>query len=426
MSRIACATSARIALEDLLTVEAGGRAEVAPDPSMQPGARPKRASIRRHLGWLKLVAGLVLVALLVRQRLVAPVAVQHHVVDQGDVAREVFGRATIESRREVELGFDLIGRVSDVLVDEGDRVKLGQVVAHLAPEQLNADMHAASSGIVLAKAAPVRLAADERHAQAALAFAQQEAVRMRALASSGLVNARDLDLAEQQLALVRADLDRVHASQTEAQKQIAVATSATESKTATVTRAALVSPFDGVVIRRFKDPGDTVITGSTVLRIVAVDRLWARAAIDESMLSDLREGMPAEIALLGETGEALRGSVDRIGREVDRQTHEVLVDVLLEQVPARLAIGHRADVHIVIEQRVKVTRVPLAFLRRDALGAFLFVDRERRVARVPVQIGVMGRDMVEVKSGLRPRETVLDTRTPGGTLEVGRRWSSAP
>src|SRR6185369_453494 len=50
-----------------------------------------------------------------------------------------------------------------------------------------------SQGIVLAKAAPVRLAADERHAQAALAFAQQEAVRMRALASSGLVNARDLD-----------------------------------------------------------------------------------------------------------------------------------------------------------------------------------------------------------------------------------------
>src|SRR6185369_7978181 len=155
--------------------------------------RPKRARIRRHLGWLKLLAALILLALLVRQRLVAPVVVQQHVVDQGDVAREVFGRATIESRREVELGFDLIGRVSDVLVDEGDRVKLGQVVAHLAPEQLSADMHAASSGIVLAKAAPVRLAADERHAQAALAFAQQEAVRMRALASSGLVNARDLD-----------------------------------------------------------------------------------------------------------------------------------------------------------------------------------------------------------------------------------------
>jgi len=388
--------------------------------------RPKWARLRRYLGWLKLLPVLIIVTLVVRQRLVAPVPVHRHVADQGDVVREVFGRATIESRREVELGFDLVGRVSDVLVDEGDRVSLGQVVAHLAPEQLTADMHAASSGIVLARAAPARLAADERRAQATLAFAQQEAVRMRALASSGAVSARDLDLAEQQLALARADLDRVRAAQTEAQKQIAVATSATESKTATVTRAALVSPFDGVVIRRFKDPGDTVVAGSTVLRVVAVDRLWARAAIDESMLSDLREGMPAEIALLGEAGEPLHGSVDRIGREVDRQTHEVLVDVLLSQVPARLAIGHRADVHIALERRPQVTRVPLPFLRRDAAGTFLFVDREGRIARAPVQIGITGRNMVEVKSGLSPGGTVLDTRAPGGTLEVGRRWSLEP
>jgi len=405
--------------------ESGATAATATD-SIKLGVHPRRARFPRYVGWLKLLPVLLVAGLAVRQRLVAPLAVRHHVVDQGEVVREVFGRATIESRREVELGFDLVGRVSDVLVDEGDGVALGQVVAHLAPEQLTADAHAASSGITLAKAAPVRLAADERRAQATLAFAQQEAVRMRTLASSGAVSARDLDLAEQQLALARADLDRVHATQAEAQKQIAVATSATESKTATVTRTALVSPFDGVVIRRFKDPGDTVVAGSTVLRVVAVDRLWARAAIDESMLSDLREGMPAEIALLGATGEPLHGSVDRVGREVDRQTHEVLVDVLLAQVPARLAIGHRADVHIALERRGHVTRVPLPFLRRDAASTFLFVDRDGRVARAPIQIGIMGRDLVEVRSGLKPGETVLDTRTPGGTLEVGRRWSAEP
>jgi multidrug efflux pump subunit AcrA (membrane-fusion protein) len=144
------------------------------------------------------------------------------------------------------------------------------------------------------------------------------------------------------------------------------------------------------------------------------------------MLSALRDGMPAEIRLPGETGAPLRGSVDRIGREVDRQTHEVPVDVLLAQVPARLAIGQRADVHIALERREKVTRVPLAFLRHDAAGTFLFADRNRRIARVAVQIGIVGRDMVEVKSGLGSGETVLDAPAPGGTLEVGRRWSSEP
>ncbi|CAN5729455.1 efflux RND transporter periplasmic adaptor subunit [soil metagenome] len=411
--------------EGSVKVEAANPAEVAAAPPAN-AARPFRVRFRRHLGWLKILPFVIAIALVVRYRVVAPVVVHPQAVDRGEVVREVFGRATIESRREVQLGFDLVGRVGDVLVDEGDRVKLGQVVAHLAPEQLNADVHAASSGVPLARAAVARLAADERRAQATLTFAEQEAVRMRSLAASNTVSARDLDLAEQQLALARADLDRVRAAQTEAQKQIAVASGATEAKAATVTRAVLVSPFDGIVLRRFKDPGDTVVAGSTVLRIVAVDRLWARAAIDESMLADLREGMPAEIALLGETGERLRGTVDRVGREVDRQTHEVLVDVLLTHVPARLAIGQRADVHIALERRADVTRIPLAFLRRDADGAFAFVDHAGRIARASLQTGAVGRDFVEITAGLQPGDTVLDAPAPGGALTVGRRWKAGP
>lgn len=393
------------------------------EPAMSPVAKPGGRA-RRWLGWLKILPIALLIAFVVQHRVVAPIPVHRHVVDRGDVTREVFGRATIESRREVQLGFDLVGRITDVLVDEGDRVKLGQVVAHLAPEQFRADVQAASSSVPLAKAAIARLAAEERRAEANLAFAQQEAERLRSLASSGSVSARDVDLAEQQLALARADLDRVRATQTEAQKSIAVASSTTASKEATVTRAVLVSPFDGLVVRRFKDPGDTVVVGSTVLRIVAVDRLWARASVDESMLSQLREGLPAQIALLGESGAPTRGVVDRVGHEVDRQTHEVLVDVLLPEVPAQVAFGRRADVYIETERKKDVTRIPLAFLRHDGGGSFVYVDREGRVARAAVQIGVVGRDFVEVTSGLQPAEVVLDAPRPGGELALGRRWSA--
>jgi HlyD family secretion protein len=392
----------------------------------RPPARPVRARRRRYLGWLKLLPIVVVLALIARHRFVTPVPVHRHVVDRGDVTREVFGRASIESRREVQLGFDLVGRITDVLVDEGDRVKLGQVVAHLAPDQLRAEVQAASAGVPLAKAAIARLAAEERRARATLAFAEQEAVRLRTLAASGSMSARDLDLAEQQLALAQADVERVRATQTEAQKSVAVASSTTASKEATVTRAVLVSPFDGLVVRRFKDPGDTVVVGSTVLRIVAVDRLWARASVDESMLPELREGLPAQIAFLGVTAAPMRGIVDRVGREIDRQTHEVLVDVLLPAVPSELAIGRRADVHIEIERRRNVTRIPLALLRRDGGAVFVYSDREGRVARTPVQIGAIGRDFVEVTSGLSPDDVVLDAPKPGGELAIGRRWTAAP
>jgi HlyD family secretion protein len=187
-----------------------------------------------------------------------------------------------------------------------------------------------------------------------------------------------------------------------------------------------VSPFDGIVIRRFKDPGDTVVVGTTVLRIVAVDRLWARAAVDESMLTDLREGMPATIALLGAAGAPAVGTVDRIGREVDRQTHEVLVDVLLAKVPQPLAIGHRADVHIALERRPDVVRLPITFLHRDEAGEVVYVDRGGRIERARVKTGAVGRDVVEIVSGVSAGETVLDAPSPGAPLPLGRRWSAAP
>lgn len=388
-------------------------------------ARPHHTlPLRRYLRWLKLLPVVAVIALAIRYRVSAPQIVRRHVVDQGDVVQEVFGRATIESRREVQLGFDLVGRISDVLVDEGDQVKLGQVVAHLAPEQLKADVHAVASGESLARAAIARLDAEERRARAALTFADQDVTRIRALAASGSVSARELDLAEQQLALARADLDRVHAAQVEGQKGIAVAAGATESKSATVTRTALVSPFDGIVIRRFKDPGDTVVVGATVLRVVAVDRLWARAAVDESMLEALRERMPAEVVLLGDASHPLRGTVDRVGREVDRQTHEAFVDILLASLPPRVAIGQRADVHIEVERRANVTRIPLAFVHREPSGPFVYVDSRGTIARAAISVGAIGRDTVEITSGVKPGDVVLDAAATGTTLTVGRHWSA--
>jgi multidrug efflux pump subunit AcrA (membrane-fusion protein) len=378
----------------------------------------------RWVRWIPWALGILAGVLLVRHRLFAPVPVRTHAITKGDVVVEVFGRGTIESRRAVELGFDLVGRISDLLVDEGDRVKLGQVLGHLAPEQFAAEVRTASSGVSLARAAIARLEAEEHRATATLVFATAEEARIRHLTASGTVSARELDLAIQQLELAKAELERVRAARDEARRQVGVASKTAESRNVTATRAALVSPFDGIVVRRLRDTGDTVSVGTTVFRVVATDALWSRAWVDESALPQLREGQRVRVRLGSDSKPSLLGTVDRIGREVDRQTHELLIDVLLTTVPARVAIGQRADVWIEVDRHKGAIRLPLAFVHRDGEGAFAYVDRGGRISRVSIALGALGTDDAQVTASLGPNDVVLDAPEAGAALPEGRRWRS--
>jgi len=179
------------------------------------------------------------------------------------VVREVFGRGTIESRREAQLGFDLAGRISDVLVDEGDHVKLGQVLAHLEPQQYQADMRTAASGASVAQAATIRLEAEQRRADVSLAYAEHEEQRSRKLASAGAISARDLDLAVQQLALARAEEARVQAAQGEGRRNVEVAKGGLAFRKAVATRTSLVSPFEGRMFAVI-----LVLTSSVVFAVI--------------------------------------------------------------------------------------------------------------------------------------------------------------
>lgn len=419
----------RSALEPILSDPSIRSVEIAVTESgieVPRGIAVRRASLRLLRGAWKLIPVVVILGVVVWFKVLAPVAAQPYEVRRGEVTEQVFGRGTVEARREAQLGFDMAGRLSDVLVDEGDRVKLGQELAHLAPEQYEAEVRTAASGASLARAALTRLQADQKRAEAALAFAESEEARARGLVSAGSLPQRDLDLATEQLSLARAELARVEAQRAEAARNIDVAKGGVDLKRAIATRTALVSPFDGIVLRRFRDPGDPVAVGATVLRVVATDDLWVRAWIDETALGQLHEGQPATVVFPEDERTRWAGRIARIGRESDRQTHELLVDIAVDKLPPRVAVGQRADVLVQVDRKEDVVRVPLAYVQRDPSGKpWCWVDRGGRIARADLGLGVMGRDDVEVTSGLSEGDTVLNAIAVGGSLPAGRRWKAA-
>jgi HlyD family secretion protein len=113
----------------------------------------------------------------------------------------------------------------------------------------------------------------------------------------------------------------------------------------------LISPVDGLLTRRLREPGNIVTAGTPVLTVISTSKLWVRAWVDETALGTLQIGQGARIELRSHPGLTFPGRVDRIGRQSDRQTHELLVDVELLERPPLFAVGQRADVRIQTAQK---------------------------------------------------------------------------
>jgi HlyD family secretion protein len=376
----------------------------------------------RRFGWI--VAIVAIVTAVAWLRLGSPVPARSARIDRGTIVEHAFGRGTIESQREAAVGFDLVGRLSDVLVDEGARVTMGQDLARLETSQAQAELQSARVGIAAARTTLKRLAAEEARARALLVTADREAARTGALFESGAVAGKENDDAQDRLRLARADLDRVLAQRAEATRGIDVASGGAEQRRVAMVRATLLAPFDGLVTRRLREPGDTVAIGTTVLRIADTASVYVRAAIDETVLPRLEVGQPSAITFPG-TSTPIPGKVSRISWEADRQTHELLVEVTPDKLERRVAIGQRADVHIELARKDGVLRVPIEMLHHDSVGPFVYADRDGKVSVVRLRLGLTGASHVEILDGLAEGDIVLASGKVGSSLPVGRRWKAS-
>lgn len=374
--------------------------------------------VRRSLWAILLVSAALLVAWF---RVWSPVHVQVVRLDRGLVTEEAFGRGTIESQREAAVGFDLVGRLSDVLVDEGARVTLGQELARLETNQAQADLRAAQTGVSAARASLQRLAAEEEHARALLSTADREAARTQALFAAGAVPSQQRDDAADRIRIARADLDRVLAQRSEATRGIDFAAGGAEQRRVTMVRATLLAPFDGLVTKRLREPGDTVSLGSTVLRIVDTTQVYVSAAMDETVLPQLAVDQRANIFFPGASAP-VTGKVTRISWEADRQTHEFVVEVTPDRFDRRVAIGQRADVRVELARREQALRIPLRMIHRDETGPYVYADHGGKIALVRPRFGLTGEGYVEVLEGLAEGDAVLAAPRAGTTLTAGRRW----
>jgi RND family efflux transporter MFP subunit len=311
----------------------------------------------------------------------APAAVTCQAVTAAtiDDVVEVTGVIAPPPRLDAVISSPVPGRIAQILVDEGDRVAAGALLAVVEDPALGAGSLEAQAAV--------------DNARAQRAAADQDVARQDHLVGAGIG--------------ARKDLDDARAKQAATVAELAAATARAGLAGAQLARREVRAGRAGVVLHVLRKVGEMVDgTAATPIAEVADIRvLELHAQVAPAALRPLRDGMPARVRVLGSEA-AIEASVARVAPAVDPTTLLGGVRIVLATSDG-IAVGTAASGQIVIAQRPGV-RVPAAALRRSLVGEDEIVVCAGGTAHVrTVVVGRRDEQGVEIKDGIKPGEQVV-------------------
>ena len=353
----------------------------------------------------------------------SPVSVAEHRIETGEIVAEVMGTGTLEAHFKSTISPRISGRLQEVLVDMGDSVTAGKLLAKLDDVELKPQVEMAQASVVVAQAALDRLQADRGQASAVLEQATADHKRGLDLSPAKAISQSDLDKITADWKTAQAGVARAEAALVEGRKQLIAAERNFAYRKALLDDTAIVAPSDGLIVRRQRDPGDIAVPGSAILSLISTKELWITAWVDETEMSHVAVGQPVRVVFRSESDKAYRGEVTRLGREADRETREFTVDVHVLELPKNWAVGQRAEIYIETARKSRVTVLPAQYiLWRDGKPGVL-VRQAGHAAWHDLTLGLRGRESVEVAAGLEPGDRVVVPADGKTTTLEGRRIS---
>jgi RND family efflux transporter MFP subunit len=311
----------------------------------------------------------------------------------------------VVAQRKSALASKVTGRLVWLGVEEGSRIKKGQVIARLESEDVEAAEKQARANLNNAYA-------NLDAAKAELSDATLAMNRNKELVRKGFIAQADYDT-------VFARHQKAVAGVSAAEAAVRAASSAHEAARVAVDYTQIRAPFDAVVLTKNADVGDIVTpigaaanAKSAVVTIADMDSLRVEADVSESNLEKVKVGQPCEIQLDAFPEKRFRGEVHMIVPTADRTKATVLVKVrfldkderILPEMSAKVAFLSRAVSPSEEKSRIAVSKATVVRKRGTDV---LFVVNGKKVAERPVRLGDTIGDMVEVLEGAKAGERVV-------------------
>jgi HlyD family secretion protein len=382
----------------------------------------KHIPFRKLLPWLVVAA---VAAFAIYRLKFSPIPVTAHTIATGEVRGEVLGTGTLEARVKTTISPRIQERLAEVLVDQNDVVKAGQLLARLDDGELKRQVEVAEATQVAARASLERVKTDEARAVAVAKQARLDHQRVADLVATKIASQQNFDKAIETLQVADVDVRRSQAAIAEAESQVVTAEKNLAYQKERLTYTRILSPYDGLVVRRDRDPGGVVVPGGSLLQLISTNEVWVSAWVDETAMSGLATGQPARVVFRSEPGTDYPGEVARLGRETDRETREFLVDVRVKELPRNWTVGQRAEVFIETGRKSGALVIPQRFVQWREGKSGVFVNEHGKAKWRAVTLGLRGRETVEMAQGASAGEQVVRPGDPKQELGDGQRVSAA-
>jgi len=311
---------------------------------------------------------------------------------------------TLRGSTEVRVFSQIPDRIRELYVEEGDRVKEGQLLAVITHNVLSSGLEAALAG--------------QNSARAQLEQLQSEQVRVRKLYKAQAVGEAQLDRINKQVQASEAGLRRLEAMVNQAASQQG--------------RAFVRAPISGIIGERFLEQGDMAVPQVPIVTIVQVEELKAELKVPEFELPRIERAVEKSYPVWATTAglvdddgarKQIPARIVRISPTIDLKTRMATVEIRIDNKEKRLKAGMLAEVEVVVEKNDSALLVPAyAVLSEGMVGAsgreiqhVVYTISDSKAKRRPVRLGMR---LAEARNGEGDKVEIVEGLDEGAQVVV--------
>lgn len=306
----------------------------------------------------------------------------------------------VESAEDVQITSEVTARIEQILIETGNSVETGQILAYLNREDLIGDVIAAEAKIQA-------LQEQQQRTRVQYQDALSDEKRYENLYQEGAVSQRDLE----ERTLRRQELEE---SIDQIQQEIRAARGELKSVKGKLSDYIIKAPISGIITDSYVSTGDIVTPQQPLFRLVAPETIYLEADVEEDELDSVKTGQKALIIFDAYPDEVFEGKVYLISQEVNPVTGTFEARITRPDSPSyNIYVGMTFDATIIVEEYKNILIIPTDFIETENSKAYVFKLKNDFAVKKPVKIEFFSNNAVRILQGVKEGEIVLKKDSTG-------------